>query len=280
VSPGRWFAAIVLVLYLLFLAACATLTFLDPVWRARSGYDGTLGLLASFAAGLPWSFLVFFGAGSSGASDATAAALMWACALVNLSLLAIPLGFWRTIRRTSAAWQRELLGAGRAPGCSTPARQSLARLAREAVRQDFRERIIDIATRFDARRKVPHVRLLCVLAAVMVLLWMVRANFGPAQEGAPPDSTRSSVVLSLLLLLAVAGTCCRHFCGNARLQHSRPLYLLATAGTAAGTILGLAQTMLLAGMVPLLALVVALFAGWQAWLLAATVGTRAARPAD
>jgi hypothetical protein len=42
----------------------------------------------------------------------------------------------------------------------------------------------------------------------------------------------------------------------------------------------LAQATLLAAFMPVSALIVVLFAGWQAWLLAATVGTRFARPPE
>lgn len=266
----RSLAAITLVPYLVYLLACAALTLLDPPWGKRGGYDGILGALASFAAGLPWSFFVLdalAGGALPRMSEAMTAAVLWAGALFNLGLFGIPLGFWRAVSDFCRGMRAEIARL------RPPAPPSIAPPA------DLRERMQSTAERFDARRKEPQLRLLCVVAALMVLAWMVLPQGEAPQDGAAPERAPASMVVLSLVLLAVAGTACRHLCGNARLQGSRALYLLAMSGTASGTLLGLAGVMMFAGTVPLLAAVIALFAGWQGWLFAASVGTRLARAA-
>ena len=102
------FARILLCIYVPLVVVAVVFAFIDtPTGR---GWDGVVGLIAAFVAGLPWSLLVGVLHASTGFANRFGsnedAVLMWlalACSFINLRLLAgvaFPLPPNKSLKRT------------------------------------------------------------------------------------------------------------------------------------------------------------------------------------
>ena len=89
-AQGRSFAKIAFTLYIVFVGICALITIIDPPWQtpAQGTWEGMLGGIATFGAGLPWTYLLASMAVYS-ASPMKFVALSWSCVVLNFVLFAL-----------------------------------------------------------------------------------------------------------------------------------------------------------------------------------------------
>jgi hypothetical protein len=267
-----------LLLYVLFLGACAFVTLVDPPWK-RSGLEGLFGFVASMAAGLPWS-LVLVGAvrdcaacdSFAGGSEMLTVVLAWGGALLNLVWLASVAGW------TQAA--RERPGQQPAPPpLSAPrpvARTEAAAVPPGGPRLPMRVRCARAmaltAGRFDAVRQYRRVTATAVVLTILLGLPAFMGLLSAGQAGV----AGTPAFWSVGVLAALAGSWCRLLSSNADLQRSLLRFGTALAGTAWGTALAMLSVAAWVPQAPAWALFALGLAGCQACLLVATMGSRRA----
>jgi hypothetical protein len=252
-----------LVLYVLFLGACGFLCTLG--WSGLGSYGKGLVAVASVAAGLPWSVLLLFiglacDACTNALSEAAFVAIFWLGALVNLVLLARAAGLDRL--------------AADALRAAIPRTQP--RLPQERWRSRLARMPAMLARHFDEVRERRGTGLVILSITLLLGFASVLELLGAAQSGASLSSP--DIRWSSGMLFALAGTWCRQLSTNAQLRASAMRFGFAAAGTAWGTLLAAWSAVGWAASVLPWSVLYSVFAAWQLWLLAATLGSRGAAP--
>jgi hypothetical protein len=264
-----------LLLYALFLCACAFLTLADPPWKTSGGVSGALGFLASMAAGLPWSVAVLLAMlncnvcnFSTGVADVLMVILIWAGAFFNLGLLV-----------RAAGWTKAAPEPARTQPLPTPLPvvEPVAKLPvpaalhgpRIPLRVTLARWPASVSRSFDAVRER---RAVTVAAVVLTFLLGLPAFMG-LLASANARTADTAAFWSIGVFAALAGSWSRVLSSNRELQDSHLRFGVALAGTACGTALATRSAAGWAPYAPGWTLFALLLAGWQGWLLLATIGS-------
>lgn len=268
----------VLLLYVLFLAACAFVTLVAPPWNP-SGLERLFGFVASLAAGLPWS-LVLMGVvrqcatcdSFPGGSDMLTVVLSWLGALLNFVWLASVAG-WSQAARESPGQQPA------PPPMPAPGRVAKSQVTatppcgpRLPLRVRWARAMASTAGSFDAVRQYRRVTVTAVVLTVLLGLPSFMGLLSAGQAGV----AGTPAFWSVGVLAALAGSWCRLLSSNAQLQRSYLRFGTALAGIACGTALAMLSVAAWLPQTPAWALFALGLAACQGYLLVATMGSRRA----